>query len=147
MPHRSSPPLAVALLGYAGLLPFLGAAVGAWLPVTWAPAAAFFFMGYSAAILAFLGGLQWGIALQPDIDRPVERFAVGVLPALAAAVALPIGVRWGGVLLLVGFLALLIWDLQRNRAVMPDWYPRLRIHLTTGVALCHLGFMARFLLP
>lgn len=142
-----SPPAAVALLGYGGLLPILGAVIGAWLPVAWAPAAAFFFMGYSAALLAFLGGLQWGIALQPGIDRLAERVTVGVLPALVAAVSLPIGVRRGAIILLIGFLALLIWDLQRNRSVMPDWYPRLRIHLTAGVALCHLAFIGRFLLP
>lgn len=147
MNDSRSMPGSVALLGYGGLLPFLGAAIGAWLPVGWAPAAAFFFMGYSAAILAFLGGLQWGIALQPGADRLAERVMVGVVPALIAAVSLPIGVRRGAVILLIGFLVLLLWDLHRNRSLMPGWYPRLRIHLTAGVALCHLGFIARFLLP
>jgi len=138
-------PGVIAALGYGGLLPFIGAAAGAWLPVTWAPASAFFFMGYSAAILAFLGGVQWGIALHPDADRLAERVTVGVLPALVAAVALPIGVRSGAWLLLAGFLLLLAWDLHRNRALMPAWYPRLRTHLTAGVAACHVVFLGSVL--
>jgi hypothetical protein len=145
MNDTSSMPRVVALLGYGGLLPFAGAAAGTWLPVAWAPTALFAFMAYSAAILAFLGGLQWGIALQPGVDRLAERLAVGVVPALVAALALPIGVRRGAPLLLLGFLALLAWDLWRNRAVMPAWYPRLRWHLTAGVAACHLLFLAKFL--
>jgi len=145
MTAAAHPPAAIAMLGYGGLLPFLAGAVGVWLPVTWAPAAAFGFMAYSAAILAFLGGLQWGIALRPEADRLAERVTVGVLPALVAAVALPIGVRPGAWLLLAGFLLLLAWDLYRNRALMPAWYPRLRIHLTAGVAACHLAFIANVL--
>jgi len=145
MPDSSRMPSPIIVLGYGGMVPFVASAIGTWLPVAWAPAASFAFMAYSAAILAFLGGLQWGIALQPGVGRLAERVTVGVLPALVAALALPIGVRWGAPLLLAGFLALLAWDLYRNRAVMPPWYPRLRWHLTAGVAACHLLFLAKFL--
>jgi len=144
MPDDTSIPRPVALLGYGGLIPFAASAIGAWLPVHWAPLAAFVFMGYSAAILAFLGGLQWGIALEPGSDRCTERLTVGVLPALVAAVALPLGVRSGSILLLVAFLLLLGWEFGRNRAAMPAWYMRLRLHLTAGVALFHLVLLARY---
>lgn len=144
MPSDSSAPSAVVLLGYGGLLPFAGGAVGIWLPVSWAPAAAFGFMAYSAAILAFLGGLQWGIALRAGADRLTERLGVGVLPALVAAVALPIGIRRGVLLLVVAFVLLLLWDLARNRALMPAWYPRLRVQLTLGVVACHGVVIAYF---
>ena len=146
MTDTASPPSTLTALGYAGLLPFLATAIGTWLPVAWAPAAAFGFMAYSAAILAFLGGLQWGIALRPDADRVRERLAVGVLPALAAALAIPLGVRWGAGLLLVAFLLLLAWDRQRNRALLPGWYVPLRIRLTGGVAVCHLVFLGHYVL-
>ncbi|MDZ7828624.1 MAG: DUF3429 domain-containing protein [Halofilum sp. (in: g-proteobacteria)] len=145
MPDARNAPAPIVLLGYGGLVPFAASAIGTWLPVAWAPTASFAFMSYSAAILAFLGGLQWGIALQPGVDRLAERVIVGVLPALVAALALPIGVRWGAPLLLAGFLVLLAWDLHRNRAVMPAWYPRLRWQLTAGVAACHVLFVAKFL--
>ena len=144
MAESARPPTVVAVLGYGGLLPFAATAVAAWLPVGWAPVAAFLFMGYSAAILAFLGGLQWGIALQPGATRPAERLTVGVLPALLAAVAVPLGVRSGAGLLLAGFLLLLAWDLPRNRATMPAWYGPMRLRLTAGVALCHVVFLAKF---
>lgn len=144
MSSDATAPTAITVLGYGGLLPFVATAIGTWLPVWWAPAAAFGFMAYSAAILAFLGGLQWGIALRADAEHVTERLLVGVLPALAAAVAIPLGVRWGAGLLLVAFLVLLAWDRHRNRAVMPAWYLPLRIRLTAGVAICHLVFLGHY---
>lgn len=144
MSDTAVPPVAVSLLGYGSLLPFLATAVGTTLPVGWAPAAAFGFMAYSAAVLAFLGGLQWGIALQPGAGRLVERLIVGTLPVLAAALAVPLGVRWGAVLLLAGFVLLLVWDRKRNHGLMPAWYVPLRIRLTAGAAVCHLVFLGHF---
>lgn len=146
MSDTASPPVAVVLLGYGGLLPFLATAIGTTLPVSWAPPAAFGFMAYSAAMLAFLGGLQWGIALHPHADRFVERLVVGVLPVLAAALAVPIGVRWGALLLLAGYVLFLAWDMPRNRGLMPGWYVPLRIRLTAGVAICHLIFLGHYVL-
>lgn len=144
MSDTTSPPTAVAVLGYGGLLPFLATAIAATLPVSWASPAAFGFMAWSAAVLAFLGGLQWGIALQPGADRFAERLTVGILPVLAAALAIPLGLRWGVVLLLAGFVLLLVWDRRRNRGLMPDWYVPLRIRLTAAVAVCHLVFLGHF---
>lgn len=146
MADTAAPPPTVLWLGYGGLLPFLATAIGTWLPLPWAPAAAFGFMAYSAAILAFLGGLQWGIALRADADRIRERLVIGVLPALAAALAIPLGVRWGAGLLLVAFGLLLAWDRQRNRPLLPPWYVPLRIRLTGGVAVCHLVFLGHYAL-
>lgn len=144
MPAAASPPTAVALLGYGSLLPFPATAIITTLPVGWAPAAAFGFMAWSAAVLAFLGGLQWGIALRPGADRFTERLTVGILPVLAAALAVPIGVRWGAMLLLAGFVLLLVWDRRRNRGLMPAWYVPLRIRQTAVVAVCHLVFLGHF---
>lgn len=144
MTDHTRPPAPLAMLGYGGLLPFLGTAVGTWLPVGWAPAAAFGFMAWSAAVLAFLGGLQWGIALRPGADRLAERLGVGALPVVAAAVAVPIGVRWGALLLLAGYVLFLAWDRRRNRGLMPDWYVPLRMRLTAGVVICHLIFLGRY---
>lgn len=146
MAAADTPPVTVAVLGYGGLLPFVAAAVGTWLPVSWAPAAAFGFMTYSAAMLAFLGGLQWGIALPAGADRDSERLVAGALPVVVAALAVPLGVRWGAVLLLAGFVLFLTWDRSRNRTRMPSWYIPLRNRLTAGVALCHLAFIAHFVL-
>ncbi len=144
MSDSASPHPAVTTLGYCGLIPFLVTVIGATLPIAWAPVAAFGFMAYSAAVLAFLGGLQWGIALQPGVDRFAERLSVGILPVLAAALAIPLGLRWGVVLLLAGFMLLLAWDRKRNRGFMPDWYVPLRIRLTAVVAVCHLVFLGHF---
>lgn len=145
MTALSAAPRNVAWLGYAGLVPFVAGAIGPWLPVWWAPAASLGFMGYSAAILAFLGGIQWGVALRAGADRLAERTVVGVLPALAGALAILLGARWGGGLLLAGFLLLLGWEAHRNRALLPGWYLPLRVRLTAGVAACHVAFLAQFL--
>lgn len=144
MSETAKPPVAVTVLGHGGLLPFLATTIGATLPFAWASVAAFGFMAWSAAVLAFLGGLQWGIALQPGVDRFAERLSVGILPVLAAALAIPLGLRWGVVLLLAGFVLLLAWDRKRNRGFMPDWYVPLRIRLTAIVAVCHLIFLGHF---
>jgi len=80
------PPRAALVLGPAGLIPFVGLAVAAWVaPAGWvAPAAA----AYGATILAFLGAVHWGLALRPlagEAAAEWPRLGLGVVPALVAA--------------------------------------------------------------
>jgi len=131
-------PRSAALLGYAGLIPFVAAAflvVADW-RADWALTA---FTGYAAVILAFLGGIQWGLALGGpggDVD-PVERFAVGVLPSLVGWLALLLPAAAGIGLLGAGFVAVYAHDRLRNPPGLPAGYARLRAHLTLTVVALH----------
>ena len=84
-------PMAAALLGFAGALPFVFFAGALWLPPPF-PSVPFAFSGglvYGAVILSFLGGIRWGTALgMGEGEHRSMTFAVSVLPALAGWVAL-----------------------------------------------------------
>jgi hypothetical protein len=80
-------PNAARHLGHAGLLPFVAGAVLAHL--VWPqvhPYVVHALAAYAATIVAFLGGVHWGVAFTQDQPRPLL-FAWGVFPSLVAWVA------------------------------------------------------------
>jgi hypothetical protein len=134
-------PPPAALLGLAGVIPFAASALAVTGPFATGAANAFAeaaVLAYGAVILSFLGGIQWGLA----IDRGSASYGhlgVGVLPSLAGWVALLVGGWWGLLLLAAAFLAVLALDLRLTRDGMaPAWFPRLRLVLTHAVVLCLL---------
>lgn len=134
--RRLQVPEPAAILGLAGLLPFvLGALAtldGGWLGRL-APAA---LTGYAAVILSFMGGVHWGLAMAAE--RPSwARYGASVVPALLGWAALLLGGTVAFLLLAASFASLLAYDLGAVRAgEAPDWYPRLRWPLTIVVVLC-----------
>ncbi len=146
-------PILAAILGALGLLPFLGCTIGIiafprHVPVPNLVAA---IIAYGAVILAFLGGVHWGFALEPApgivapgqaaVDR--KRLALGVLPSLVgwAALLVPLVASplIGIVLLLLGFVGATLAEAQARRAgVMPEGYMTLRWMLSAVVVLCLL---------
>ncbi len=122
------PPVAAAL-GYAGAIPFLAGAAAvalALLPPT--P-----LLAYGAVILAFMGGIHWGLGM-PGSAPDGRRLGLSVVPALLAWAALLLGGRPGLLLLAAAFLGLLALDLATTRrGVAPSWYPALRVPLTAVV--------------
>lgn len=135
-PHTAS------ILGYAGLIPFVFSALAIHGPWPDAALSARVFIAYGAAILAFLGGIQWGLALVPGNTRPTERAAVGVLPSLLAWLALLLPAATAVIVLAAGFVALLLWERRRCPAAGPAWYPGLRTRLTLAVLACHAVALA-----
>ncbi|NDV85899.1 DUF3429 family protein [Aurantimonas aggregata] len=96
------------------------------------------YAGYSATILAFLGGIRWGAALDPATRRPAT-LILSVLPALAAWLVLFLPSPW----LFAGFALLFLlqglWDAMAARAAaLPDWFGRLRMVLSAVVVLCQV---------
>ena len=93
-------------------------------------------LGYSAAVLSFLGGVRWGVEIA--LRRQPRWIVLGaaVLPSLTAwgllaGSALRTEHQLGG--FLAAFLLQWAWD---SRAVSPPaWYPRLRTLLTLGAVL------------
>jgi hypothetical protein len=63
-------------LGYAGLIPFAVFALLMWLVTPEVhPLVAIAMAGYAATVVAFLGGIHWGIGLRHD--SPQRRFHMG----------------------------------------------------------------------
>lgn len=134
--------LAAQRLGYAGLLPF--AALAVWLAAIpldhpWREMNIRLLVGYAAVVLSFLGGLRWGVATAERDPRATHAFAIGVLPAIGGWVALFLPPHIAFVLLAVAFAAHGAWDaLSGPSGAIPDWYARMRIHLTVGVVAAML---------
>ncbi len=142
---RSLPILAV-VLGLAGLIPFTAAGLGAvsqdlW----WRPLSMLALQAYAAAILAFLGGVHWGIGLEAGTAQTVgaqrARFGLGVVPSL---------VGWAGLLVTfiglpliglaiqaAGFIGLTIAEARAAQAGrLPRSYMALRWVLSITVIVC-----------
>ena len=136
------PTLAIAL-GLLGLVPFAACgllAVSA--DPAFAPRALLALLAYGAVILAFLGGVHWGFALEggpqqaPFVLR--SRLILGVLPSLIGWSGLILAILGLSdlalVLLIVGFIGLMIFEAQAHRrGLMPRGYIWLRWALSVGV--------------
>ncbi|MFD1704524.1 DUF3429 domain-containing protein [Methylopila henanensis] len=130
--NREIPELPLAL-GLAGLAPFLGLslalALGHALPLGIDAADAL--LGYGAAILSFLGGAHWGLALRhPSPAIRNSLFLLAVAPPLWAWGALVVGGAPGLAMLAAGLAAHGALDATRApRSAAPRWYARLRLLL------------------
>ena len=128
------------LLGLSGLLPFAGSALASLALPGWQEAALLALRAYGAVILAFLGAVHWGFALQPEVGREAagpRRLILGVLPALLAWVTLlmPMGLALG--LLALGLLATAaVEQWGASEALVPRNYMLLRWILSLGAAAC-----------
>lgn len=134
-------PLPALVLGVAGLIPFVATAlqVAAGWPLSprMTGPALYHLTIYSGVILSFLGGVQWGLALaQPASggQRDWRRVGISVLPSLAAWAGLWLAARNGLLVLAIGFLGSLAYDLWTVRlGEAPHWYARLRLALSVVV--------------
>lgn len=134
-------PPAAAWLGGLGLLPFVAGAVATVGDVVGGVDALRF---YAATILAFMGGIHWGLAIAdhgagPGQGSTFARLGASVVPALIAWLALLLAPTQGLLVMALAFALLLVGDLIAvRRGLAPPWYPRLRIPLTGAVLLCLL---------
>ena len=127
-------PTAAAALGGAGTIPFVGLALASFLPGASGGFALQAVYAYAVAILSFLGGVHWGVALTRGTPT-FARLGAGVIPSLVGWAAFLVGGRTGLWLLAAGLAAMLAYDLRETRAgALPGWYPRLRWPLTLAAA-------------
>ena len=136
-PTKPSIPLVPLLLGLGGLVPFwslalsrvTGIAFGA-PPATISLALA----SYAATILAFLGGIRWGLATRVSDQRStVVDYGIAIVPQLIGWAALAVPDPWR--LFLLGLVVLALGPLDRNlvvRGLAPPWFGRLRLILSLG---------------
>jgi hypothetical protein len=134
------------LLGLAGLLPFVLCSLGALsLSSDGSTRSLLALVAYGATILAFLGGVHWGFALDESSTTPERaqraRFGLGVVPSLigwAAMLVTFIGLPTTGLLVLTaGFVATTAVEGQAaRRGLVPHRYMWLRWGLSLVVVVC-----------
>lgn len=140
---RSTPPASAQTLGYGGLIPFVGLALGVWFWSAHQAVAASALLGYSATIVSFLGAIHWGLTMR-DTNGPRSRMLLwGVVPSLLAWVALLLPAA-GGLLL----MAALLWAcfavdrVVYARLGLRAWLP-MRLLLSAVASACCIASAAR----
>ncbi len=142
--NRPLPSFAL-ILGILGLIPFVVCGLGA---LANAPPndlrALLALVAYGSVILAFLGGVHWGFALDADTSAPSRvqrsRLGLGVLPSLIGWVAILIALlefeRIALALLVFGFALTTVAEGRASRAgFVPRGYMGLRWVLSSVVVV------------
>lgn len=130
------------LLGYAGLTPFIAAAVGVFLLTGYPQALAQqAFVIYSLAILCFLAGTLWGSAIhypeKPKFLRLLISNGIVVFAVLSVLTAQQV---LAAMLLMLGYISTLWYE--RGSSSARGWYARLRARLTWVAVGLHLVYAA-----
>jgi len=133
-------------LTWAGLIPLAMTLFYAWIQDPGIPA--LLFLSFSAIVLAFVVGAQWGQVLFTATDevdlRPV--LIVTALVSLAAWTALFLGQPLlSTAALLGGYILSYAVENRFLSAAQPAWYRRLRLLATTAVAVMHGLMIARMM--
>lgn len=141
--HTSSPasqgdtsglPQSAAFLAYAGsILPII-AAVFIWLrPDDLGEGAKTFLLLYGGALIAFFGGVRWGIAVMRPAGPTFAHLVGGIWPLLVAMPVFLLEDNLIRFLIIVVILPVLLFDdLRATRAGSgaPQWYLGVRVPLT-----------------
>lgn len=136
-------------LGFLGLAPLVGAAVGVWLTTVIGRPSIAYDLGeiaiiYAALVAAYLAGIGAGGILRTPESK--ESFLPGLIAAIVAwiaiwpvgALSLPINDLMRHLMIVAVYLYLLMRDLRGVKdGQLPAWYGALRVRLTnwTMIAL------------
>ena len=138
-----SMPFSAGVLGYLGLIPFIGLTCLMLFRVDPGVEVSRLLGTYSAIILSFLGGIHWGIATENSLSKTVNssklnmHLILSVIPSLLGWAGLIAPEFTGFCIIIFGFVFVLVIDLRIEQMdIVPDWYPRLRKHLTLIVIGC-----------
>lgn len=123
-------------LGYAGLIPFVTFSIGCWIETSYLYHTVYALITYAAIILSFMGAIHWGMAMSKTDNKQNNHFIFSVIPALAAWFSLLIPEFFSLIILLMGFIFLISYDLAVEKSQgFPGWYIPMRIKLTFIVSL------------
>ncbi len=126
------------ILGYAGLIPFIGLTVFMFLvDGDSAIFARFAFQAYAAIILTFIGGVHWGLVVNKNDQGNTQLVIIAsVVPSLLAWVSILLPLPIALAMLLFSFLLLFFYEYRYLWPVyFPAWYRKLRSVLTGVVSL------------
>ena len=130
------------ILGYLGLIPFIGLPLSTFLDVLPVGQSLLYFVQYSVIILSFFGGIHWWDAIQNN-NNGAQLF-VAMIPSLIGWFALIFA--QGAILLFVlslSYIATLFYDkhtLQLEKQAIIK-YTKMRMILTTVVVLSHTAYI------
>lgn len=138
-------PRVALALSLAGVLPFAAALAMLWFgPARFHTATLAAMATWSAVVLSFLGGIQWGTGLAVQEAAPQSAqslFLLSVVPVLLGWAMLFIESP-GARLLIAVFLFAFVWlidALLRLQKLLPPWFFRLRSIVTPIVIACLLA--------
>ena len=122
-------------LSYSGLIPFYGMAGLSWFAQTgsWALHA---LATYSAIVLAFLGAIHWGRALDKmPYSNQYPTLLFGLIPALLAWLSLLLPLELSLPMLAAGLM--FVWGTEQMvfNDTLPTWYRHLRHQLTAAAVI------------
>lgn len=139
-------PPAALLLGLAGLIPFIWAALltletfpaqSLPLPAVLSGNGKLIMIRYGGIILPFMAGVLWGFATNASGQQAVAAYSLSVLPALWWFFMPGTGVTSALINLATGFAGLLLLDYAFQRwGLAPSWWLSLRLQLTAVVLAC-----------
>ena len=140
------PPLP-RLLGYAGLIPFVGLSAALWLlSSTYQPLLNQALLLYASLILTFMGAVHWGLAMQNLNNQQHNQLGASVIPALVAWLAFFLPEILNYSVLIIAFAMLCLFDTRMAKhGHAPSWYPRLRSPLTAVVVVCLIVAQGHYL--
>lgn len=124
-------------LGYAGLIPFIVFSIGSWYQLPMISDSTYILTAYAAIILSFMGAIHWGVAMSSPEQQNGKYYIASVIPGLSAWLALLLPQRYAIILLIIGFIALIIydWSVEKSQR-LPGWYIPMRNRLTFVVVMC-----------
>ena len=135
-------------LGYAGLIPFIVFSIGSWFQLPLVSDSTYILTAYAAIILSFMGAIHWGIAMSSTEDQNGKYFIASVIPGLSAWLALLLPQRYAIILLMIGFIALIIYDWSVEKPQrLPGWYIPMRNRLTLVVVMCLMFTQLSYSMP
>jgi hypothetical protein len=92
------------ILGYAGLIPFVGlSAASVLIDATHRNSLLFCLLAYGATIISFLGAIHWGLTMKDDSPSQWQ-LIWGVIPSLAAWLSLIFSTQLG-----LAIQCLMVW--------------------------------------
>ena len=139
-------PQAAAVLAYAGALPPIIMALLIWLrPADLAAGATSLMLVYGGALIAFFGGIRWGVAVMRPGGPSFVSLLGGAIPLLMAFPVFLLEDAFTRFLIIIVALPVLLWDdlrATRRGSGAPDWYLGVRTPLTI---LMTVSFLLAFL--
>ena len=136
-----TPPI-VKLLGYGGLIPFIGLALLSLTSIVPTKIIESALLYYAAIILSFIAALHWGFAMlikSLSEKQRNNRYVWSVIPPLLAWFSIMIDPVTCALILIVSYLTNLWQDISFDKQTevnLPDWYIPLRIRLTSVAVIC-----------
>lgn len=124
------------IIGYCGLIPFLGLSVlyAMTQDEKQAGFVLFALIAYAAIILSFVGAIHWGRSLhEPHMVRSNLLQIITIIPTLLGWVALLVPAKIGLPILIFGFVMIYLFDRMQYRDLF--WMQKLRFHLSMGAVL------------